>query len=328
MKLRRLFGRDDVPPDDDDDDGGGLSDETTGADLDEMAGDGPDGRSRDAATLDEGDRVTGHVSGIDAPDVVEAGGVHEDEGAADGADLDDGDEDADDDTDDDGELSGQVEFELSDWGSRERKMLDEDLTALRVRKAWEASTLVVAAVDADVVDDLIDEIEERTALDLAPDAVPVVYDVNDWPAGLEDRFLEALIEQRIAHSRGYREITVAVDDEERVDALVDTVTEAWEDEQADDEVGGPDAQEVLSELFVAADRLLHDPSDRAATVRFGDAAEAASAMEVPFGFVEADWTAITDLVDALAELLGEAESGDEDITSAATELRSHLRPLV
>lgn len=313
MRLRGLFGRGDADADDDDSSG-----ETTSPDL------------------DEADQATAHVSGIDAPDVDEAEGFDE-AGAADehdgdlAHDLDDDLVDADDDDDtegDDDELSGQVEFELSDWGSRERKMLDEDLSALRVRKAWEAGTLVVAAVDADVVDDLIDEIEERTALDLAPDATPVIYDVNDWPAGLEDRFLEALIQQRIAHMRGYREITVAMDDEERVDALVDTVTEAWEDEQADDEVGGPDAQEVLSELFVAADRLLHDPSDRAATVRFGDAAEVGSAMEVPFGFVEADWTAITALVDALAELLGEAESSDDDITSAATDLRSHLRPLV
>ena len=139
-----------------------------------------------------------------------------------------------------------------------------------------------------MVDDLIDYIEERIALDLSPDAEPVIYEVGDWPQGLEERFLELLIENRIPHNRGYREVTVGVDDEERVDDLVEEVTSAWEDEQpTDEELDGPDAQEVLSELFVSSDRLMHDASDRAATVRFDDAAESALAMGLPFGFDQA-----------------------------------------
>jgi len=245
----------------------------------------------------------------------------------------DSDSDGDDDTDsdDDSEMveTGQVEFELGDWGARERQLLDGELASVRVRRAWEAGTLVVAASDADVVDDLIDYIEERIALDLSPDAEPVIYEVSDWPQGLEERFLELLIENRIPHNRGYREVTVGLDDEERVDALVEEVTSAWEDEQpTDEELDGPDAQEVLSELFVSSDRLMHDASDRAATVRFDDASESALAMGLPFGFDQPGWTAITDLVGALRDKLGEAESTDEEIIEAATALRSHLRPLV
>ena len=240
----------------------------------------------------------------------------EDEAAADGE-------------DDATEDSGQIEFALGDWGARERQLLDSELAAARVRRAWEAGTLVVASSDADVVDDLIDYIEERIALDLSPDVEPVIYEVKDWPPGLEERFLEVLIDKRIPHDRGYQEIIVSIDDEERVDELVEQVTEAWEDEQPDEaELDGPDAQEVLSELFVSSDRLLHSPSDRAATVRFDDAAETAQAMRLPFGFDEAGWGAITDLTGALREKLGEAESTDDDIVEAATALRSHLRPLV
>lgn len=250
--------------------------------------------------------------------------------SADGDDGDAADEDAAAD-DDEGELvdTGQVEFELGDWGARERQLLDGELAAVRVRRAWEAGTLVVAASDADVVDDLIDYIEERIALDLSPDVEPVIYEVKDWPAGLEDRFLDLLIENRIPHMRGYQEVTVGVDDEERVDDLVEQVTAAWEEEQpTEDELDGPDAQQVLSELFVSSDRLLHDPSDRAATVRFDDAAESALTMGLPFGFDEAGWGAITDLTGTLREQLQEAESTDDEIVEAATALRQHLRPLV
>jgi hypothetical protein len=85
---------------------------------------------------------------------------------------------------------------------------------------------------------------------------------------------------------------------------------------------------VLSELFVASDRLLHDPADAAATVRFDDAASDSTTMAVPFGFSDADWTAINELVEALRELLGAEEAGDEEIIEAATALRTHLRPIV
>lgn len=290
------------------------------------------------AGIDETDPVADEVDVVATVDEDAAGPDGSDDPAGPDDDQADGsdpvraeDDEGDEDEDDDGEPvdSGQVEFELGDWGARERQLLDGELAGARVRRAWEAGTLVVAAADADVVDDLIDYIEERIALDLPPDAEPVIYEVKDWPAGLEDRFLDLLIENRIPHNRGYQEITVSVDDEERVDELVEQVTAAWEEEQpTDEELDGPDAQQVLSELFVSSDRLLHDPSDRAATVRFDDAAESALAMGLPFGFDEAAWGEITDLTGALREQLADAESTDDDVVEAATALRSHLRPLV
>ncbi|HEV7719652.1 MAG TPA: hypothetical protein VGO60_00120 [Iamia sp.] len=287
-------------------------------------GDDPD----DDGETDDGDDTTADAD-ADA-DAADTDATDTDADDTDDTDTDDTDTD-DTDSDDDSEKveTGQVEFELGDWGARERQLLDGELASVRVRRAWEAGTLVVAASDADVVDDLIDYIEERIALDLSPDAEPVIYEVGDWPQGLEERFLELLIENRIPHNRGYREVTVGLDDEERVDGLVEEVTSAWEDEQpTDDELDGPDAQEVLSELFVSSDRLMHDASDRAATVRFDDASESALALGLPFGFDEGNWTAITDLVGALRDKLGEAESTDEEIVESATALRSHLRPLV
>ncbi len=230
---------------------------------------------------------------------------------------------------DDDDDQQQVGFELADWGARERRMLDDQLGALGVPRAWEASTLVVDASHADTVDDLIDEIEERVALDLAPGVKTVTYEVGDWPYGLEDRFIEALIENRVPHQRGYQEIAVGTTDEEQVDALVEAITAAWEDEQpTEEELDGPDAQQVLSELFVSADRLQHDASDRAGTVRFDDAAGVLEKVGLPFGFAQGDWDEVTARVTALRDLLGDAESTDDQIIEAARDLRAHLRPLV
>ncbi|WCO66421.1 hypothetical protein PO878_18135 [Iamia majanohamensis] len=328
MRLRRLLGRGDDGEGPDDGDVDGEDVPVAGASEDDE-GEAPSADRRH----DGDDGVAPATAGGEAE--VPAGDDEDDEDAAttdDGADDDvaattgDG---ADDDGGEGRRGFREVDFELSDWGARERKLLDEMLEGEGVRRVWQAGTLVVGARDADVVDDLIDEIDDRIALDLPPDVDPVVYDVRDWPEGLEDRFVEALIDDRVAHLRGYQEITVGVDDEERVDALVEQVTSAWEDEQPDeDELDGPDAQEVLSELFVTSDRLLHDASDKAATVRFDDAAQAAASMPVPFGFDESGWEAINAAAAVLRERLGDADAGDEEIEEAATALRTLLRPLV
>lgn len=312
-KLRRLFGRVEVADDTSDPDGADDDPEVE-AESSDQADESAD--ASEPLDLAKGD-------GEDDPDAAE------DEVDAD-SDVDDEREaDSDDESDDEhGEPTGQVEFELADWGARERQLLDSELDAVRVRRAWEASTLVVAASDADVVDDLIDIIEERIALDLPSDVEPVIYEVGDWPTGLEDRFVDALIEERIAHLRGYREVTVGVGDEERVDQIVDEVTSEWEDEQPDPDSDEPDAQEVLSELFVGSDRLLHDPSDKPATVRFDDAAGLVADMAVPFGFDESDWGTIAELVSTLRERLDDADATDDEVVEAATDLRTHLRPLV
>ncbi len=349
MKLRRLFGRDDSDEPEDEAVADGVSERDAAPATDDASlPDGPtDGEAEGGAATDDDaadeDAVDGEAVHGDAEGDEDADGG--DEGAGGPVEADEtGDDDSDgaeeivaggEDTghagDTDEEEGGfrEVEFELSEWGARERKLLDEILEGVRVRRVWQAGTLVVAAGDAEIVDDLIDEIDERMALDLPAGVDPVIYDVRDWPGGLEDRFVEALIDQRVPHMRGYQEITIGVDDEERVDTLVEEVTSAWEDEQVpDDEVDGPDAQAVLSELFVSSDRLLHDASDKTATVRFDDAAESAAGMGLPFGFAEGDWTAIKAAVDVLRGRLGDAEAQDEDIEEAATALRTLLRPLV
>lgn len=282
----------------------------------------PDGVAPDTDVVVPGDPPSGAPVGVAVDDEPEADEDTEDEAGVDGED--EGGTDA-----EDGEQPQQVGFELADWGVRERRMLDDQLGALGVPRAWEASTLVVDASHADVVDDLIDEIEERVALDLAPGVATVTYEVGDWPYGLEDRFIEALIENRIPHQRGYKEIAVGTTDEEQVDALVEAVTAAWEDEQpTEEELDGPDAQQVLSELFVSADRLQHDASDRAGTVRFDDAAALLEKTGLPFGFAQGDWDQVTVRVTALRDLLSDAESTDDQIVEAARDLRTHLRPLV
>ena len=92
-------------------------------------------------------------------------------------------------------------------------------------------------------------------------------------------------------SDGY-EVVVHVDDEARVDALLPTIR--FPDELPAEEDDGDDTDvEVLSDLFVASDRLQRDATGDAVTA-FLDAAERIGDRP-PYGIDEEEWTQVVAL---------------------------------
>jgi hypothetical protein len=64
----------------------------------------------------------------------------------------------------------EVGYELSDWGDVERLRLAATLTAEAIPSRWEDGELVVRELDADHVEDLIEEIDDEEALAVEEDA--------------------------------------------------------------------------------------------------------------------------------------------------------------
>ena len=106
--------------------------------------------------------------------------------------------------------------------------------------------------------------------------------------------------------------------------------DGWDDAgEWDDDV---DAQEVLGEAFLAADRLARRASDPEGVLAMVAVHETMQAMRLPFGFEPAVWD---DLVAGVARiavaLTDEAEpdpGGGEQLEAWAEDLRARLRPLV
>ena len=119
-------------------------------------------------------------------------------------------------------------------------------------------------------------------------------------------------------------------DEERVDELVDAVENPDQLEPEADQVGALDAIETVGALFVAADRLMHDPGDSEGTIAAADAARAMAPMAPPFGFAPAAVGRAGRAGHRARRLLEtEAEVVDDDaVVEAATKLRAALRPYV
>jgi hypothetical protein len=133
------------------------------------------------------------------------------------------------------------------------------------------------------------------------------------------------------------DLVVLEEDEERVETVLDQVDYnfsldaedvADDDEDAADEDDGLAAQDAMSELFVAADRLMHDPDDSAGVLRLTDAATTIEAIGLPYGFAPGVWADIVERAAGLRGLLEEADSDDEAVVENAKELRNLLRQYV
>lgn len=217
-------------------------------------------------------------------------------------------------------------YELDDWGDRGRALLQERLATLGVPHRWEdPSTLVIAATDEAWVERVMDQVEDDLSLALDPDVPQVAYDLTSWDAIGRERLFGSLEAEAVPYGIDGEELFVHEIDEQRVDELIDVIVRPGREVDADDDApdGGPEA---MGELFVAADRLAHDPADTEGTL--GLIAAVRAAGPTPYGMDKVWWDGVVDRAGALVELRAVDEPDDDAVTVAATELRDALRPYV
>lgn len=155
------------------------------------------------------------------------------------------------------------------------------------------------------------------------------YDLGDWQVGERSAATAALAEVDIPY-RWEENLVLVVPAvaEDEVDLLLDELEEV---EDLEDEEDGPDggatAQEAMGDLFVAADRLQHDPLDDRMGADLLMAAGSVGVSAPPYGIEKPVWRRIQELAATLATDLEEA--ADEDTVAAdARALREYLRDLV
>lgn len=234
----------------------------------------------------------------------------------------------------------QLAYELESLGPAERLVLSGRLARRGIAYAWDGDCLVVALDDETDVDALVDDSAREAVL---ADPASVAFDLDDWTdaslgelrAALDSAGLEFVIEDGVLVVHGV--------DEERADALIDGIEfpdqlpaddrgNAGEGDgdgggAEDDGAGGLGAQESMSDLFVAADRLMHDPEDHEGVLSVVDATARASRLRLPYGFAPAVWRDVVSQAEALCEAI-ETDADDDTVMAAAATLRATLRPLV
>jgi len=218
----------------------------------------------------------------------------------------------------------ELSYELDEWSTESRELLDRLLTTNEVTHAWQGGTLDVSSDDEGLVDELIGEVEATLLPTLDPDAEKVVYEVAEWTP--EDRadLTDALVEEGVRYIfDDMGDLVVVAMDEDRVDTIIEDLTDG--EEEVDD---GPAASDVLSELFVAADKLRKSPREARAISTAREQASAVIAMPPPYGFERRTWAQIGLRAGALRKALEEDVPDDEVVTEAAEELRDLLHPMV
>ena len=235
-----------------------------------------------------------------------------------------------------GEHDEQVEYDFEELEPVGRLVIDELFWSNGIPHAWAESSLVVRSEDELEADRIIDAADRDAFLE--SDAEQVSYDLGDWDNGRRAQLTETLTLASIEHAWDeHGELIVLEEDEQRVDAIVDALefpNEIAVDD--DDEIAaeealadeGLDPQDVLSELFVSADRLMHDPLDHEGVLSLVDAAKMAETLPLPYGFAPAVWNDLVAQARGLRSSLEGGDADDDTIIDQATSLRSALRNFV
>ena len=202
----------------------------------------------------------------------------------------------------------RVSYELEHWGNQLKVSLEGMLDQAGIRRLWEVGALVVAADDAEVVESLIETVEGRDVEDLQEMEEQLAFEIEGLDAEDVAELDARLIAAGIAHAWSEEgELLVALDHEEAVSAIVDAVVEG----EVDDEVDGLAANQVLSDIYVALDRLVKAPTDHKLIQRLTDAAEPLKDIGVPYGFAAQEWAELKqEVADVVAVASGEEPEDD------------------
>lgn len=163
-----------------------------------------------------------------------------------------------------------------------------------------------------------------------PDADEVIYDLGDWSQDDRNQLELLLTGSSVIHRWEVgSDLVVLEADADGVERLMDEVEASGgvaplpvTDDETDD--GDDEATyAVMSNLFVAADRLQKDPSDAAAAGDFYMAADATALTPPPFGIDAPIWQQVQELAASLAAAL-ESDVDDDSIARDAAALRAML----
>jgi hypothetical protein len=233
-----------------------------------------------------------------------------------------------------GAVGDQVSYELNEWSGESRMLIEQLMAGAGVVRAWEGTTLVVSRADEDRVDELIEHVEASAESALDPDAERVVYEVGDWTADQLNVLTEALASAGIGYEFDIEgDLAVLATDEDRVETLLDgldfgTPASAESEGEDVDPDDGIETAGILSDLFVACDRLQRDATDHDGVLGAVAAVNRVEGRRLPFGYSPSVWNDLVEQAVRLRSDLEDGEASDPVIEEHALELRTLLRQYV
>ena len=220
----------------------------------------------------------------------------------------------------------ELAYELHEWAGEARLLLGQLLVERRIAHVWQGATLVVRASDESEVDQAVEDAETVGNSTLSPDTEKVVYEMESWGADQQTVFSELLAKLDVAHEfDDVGDLVVEATDEEEVETALDAFNLMFDDRP---ELEGLDANVLLSQIFVACDRLRRNPNDDIGVGEIVRLLPLLVGHRPPFGFVSEFWDQLGKLADGLVSYLVEGNTDEQVIVERARELTEKLRNLV
>jgi hypothetical protein len=238
----------------------------------------------------------------------------------------------------------EVAYKLENWEDEAFVEAEEALRRAGVTFRREGfDTLIVAPEDEETVDRLLDEVEAARVQEAAADDgaalsarvgsegdashEELIYELVDWSPEMRNELSLVLEGQGIAYEWEGDDLVVAAAVEGQVDGLIDQMEQGEELPAAGEDVDDEADYNLLSDLFVAADRLAANPSDLALCGDLVDAAGPARSMTAPFGVEENSWRLIQEGTSSLVDAI-DVEEPDDVVGDRARALANLLRAYV
>jgi hypothetical protein len=219
----------------------------------------------------------------------------------------------------------QMAYELHEWAGESRRILDQDLTAAGIAHAWQGATLVVRAADEEAVDRLVEGAEDAGGPALEPGVETVAYEVDGWAADEQSAFSDLLVRLGVPHEFDAEgDLVVRAADEDAVEAALDAFQAGADDRP---ELEGLDANGLLTDVFVACDRLKRDARELSAIERLLGLAPVLVGHRPPFGIDGQLWNALGERTTGLVDLLGTGDPDPGEVSGMAGDLAGVLRQL-
>jgi hypothetical protein len=203
----------------------------------------------------------------------------------------------------------EVLYELDGWTPDDRLLLSDRLDEEGIAHHWDGETTLIVAP--------IDEAHMEAVLDSLDLAGPI-------PAGAELDGEETNREADTDDADGGTDTASGGDDETEEDGTDDEIGD--DDRVIDVEEAEAESFEVLSALFLAADRLKSNPLDPEGIADLADALEGAHPDVPPYGIVPGLWRDALDRANRLADALADPDDRSHDVMPQAAELQAILRP--
>ena len=210
-------------------------------------------------------------------------------------------------------------FELNEWPEALRAELMERLVQARVPHILDTEGDADPDAEGDADPDAEGDADPDAEGDADPDA--------EGGADAADPDAEGDAADLDAERAEVCDLLVREADEERVELVIDDLL-AREEEADFDEMDGLEVNGLLSNLFVACDRLRRDPRDVDGVRGVVANARRVAAVRTPFGFSAANWRSLRNAAGDLLAMVEGEDFDEDDLRELAHKMSDELRMLI